>query len=122
MVVSSTKLGLGGTVVLQSTGADQAGEAVCETGFGDLIVIGLGLVTIFLVMLAVYRGTLAFNKYGSPRTEKKREGQEQLKGAGITLMGAFMPGIFATILDQVGLVTLSCVDLGNVLVTMPVLF
>lgn len=112
---------LGETVVLQS-GADQAGTAVCETGFGELIVIGLGLITIFLVLLAVYRGTLAFNKYGSPRTEKKREGQEQLKGAGITLLGAFMPGIFAAILDQVGLVTLSCVDLSNVLVLAPVMF
>lgn len=112
---------LGDTVVLK-TGAQKAGKAVCQTGFGDLIVLGLGLVTVFLIMLAVYRGTLAFNKYGSPRTEKKREGQEQLKGAGITLAGAFMPGIFAAILDQAGVVTLSCVDLSNVLVTVPMLF
>lgn len=118
--MSMNVLGVGtvGGTVLQ-TSADQAGKAVCQTGFGELITLGLGLITIFLILLAVYRGALAFSKYGSPRTEKKREGQEQLKGAAITLAGAFVPGIFAAILDQTGLISLSCVDLSNVLVTVP---
>lgn len=108
------------TIILQSS-SKKAASAVCGTGFGDVIMIGLGLITIGLVLLASYRGVLAFNYYGSPRTEKKREGQEQLKGAGITLLGAFAPAIFAGVLDKAGLDLLSCVNLGNVLLVPPIL-
>ncbi|MFW6382529.1 MAG: hypothetical protein ACOCZD_00640 [Haloferacaceae archaeon] len=117
-------LGLAATPLLAApaaaTAAEEAGSAMCQTGLGELITFVLGLISVGLVLLSAFRGAIAWNNLGSARTDKKQQGRDQLKGAGITLGGAFLPPIFGVALDQGGIDTLSCVDFGNVLVITPV--
>lgn len=97
--------------------ASEAGSAMCSTGLGQLVTFVLGFIVVMLVLIAGLRGAMAWNNMGSARKDKKRQGREQLQGAGITLVGAFFPALFAVGLDQAGINTLSCVDFGNVLMT-----
>ncbi|WP_053773184.1 hypothetical protein [Halorubrum tropicale] len=106
--------------VAAQSAAEEAASAMCETGLGSLITFVLGLITVGLVLLSAFRGAIAWNNLGSARTDKKQQGRDQLKGAGITLGGAFLPPIFGVALDQGGIDTLSCVNFGNVLVITPV--
>jgi hypothetical protein len=93
---------------------------MCQTGLGSLITFVLGMISVGLVILSAFRGAIAWNNLGSARSDKKQQGRDQLKGAGVTLGGAFLPPVFGVALDQAGINTLSCVDFGNVLVITPV--
>jgi len=106
--------------VAAQTAAEEAASAMCQTGLGSLVTFVLGLITVALVLLSAFRGAIAWNNLGSARTDKKQQGRDQLKGAGVTLGGAFLPPIFGVALEQGGIDTLSCVNFGNVLVITPV--
>lgn len=105
----------GFTAPVTAQSANRAASMMCQTGIGDLIAIGSGLLTVGLIVLAGFRGVLAWQKMGSARSDKKKEGREALKGAVITLAGAFFFPLFAAVLDRVGINTLSCVNWANVL-------
>lgn len=109
-----------GSVAAQSA-ADEAGSAMCQTGLGGLITFVLGGIAIVLILVGAFRGAVAWNNMGSARSDKKQQGKEQLKGAGITTVGAFFPAIFAVGLDQAGISTLSCVDFTNIIYLAPYL-
>jgi hypothetical protein len=109
---------LTGAVAAQSA-ADEAGSAVCGTGLGPLITLVFGFVALALVVIALFRGAIAWNNMGSARSDKKQQGREQLKGAGLTLVGAFVPALMLQGLDSAGVPTLSCVDFGNIVFILP---
>lgn len=100
---------LAGPAVAQSA-ISQVGQAMCRNGIGDIITFGLAALAILLIILAAYRGMLAFNKMGSHQSDKQYEGKEQMVGAVKTFAGAFVPLIFGGVLDVLGVNTISCLD------------
>lgn len=97
-----------GTVMAQQ--ANQAAGMLCDSGLGSLVALALGALVIYLVLMAAFNGTIAFKALGSSRSEKKREGRERLKGAGINFAGAFFPAIFGLALDTAGIGAFSCIN------------
>jgi hypothetical protein len=95
------------TVAAQSAG--QAEEIMCQTGAGEAITFGFGLIALLLLVMAGFRGAMGLNNMGSQRSDKKREGQDQIKGAGYSLGGVFALIAFPPLLEQFGLATISCV-------------
>lgn len=95
------------TAAAQSAG--QAEEIMCQTGAGEAITFGFGLLALLLLVMAGYRGAMGLNNMGSQRSDKKREGQDQIKGAGYSLGGVFALIAFPPLLEQFGLATISCV-------------
>lgn len=89
--------------------AGQAEEIMCQTGAGEAITFGFGLIALLLLVMAGYRGAMGLNNMGSQRSDKKREGQDQIKGAGYSLGGVFALIAFPPLLEQFGLATISCV-------------
>jgi hypothetical protein len=98
------------TPAVAAQSAGQAEEIMCQTGAGSAITIAFGLIALLLLIVAGYRGALGLNKLGSSRSDKKREGQSQIKGAGYSLGGVFALIAFPPLLEQVGLATISCVS------------
>jgi hypothetical protein len=97
-----------GRAAAQSAG--QAEEIMCETGAGDAVTLLFGGLALLLLVVAAVRLTSGLNKKGSQRSDKKREGDEQLKGAGYSVGGVFVLTAFPLILEQIGLATISCVE------------
>lgn len=94
-----------------------ANDFLCGTGAGQALGLVLGLAVLLLLGIAAIRGLMAFNKMGAAREDKKREGREQLKGAGITGAGMFVPAGFGVLLDTLGVGAFSCVDWGSIVGT-----
>lgn len=115
--VAATPL-LAGSAAAQSA-ADQAGNAMCQSGMGPIVTLILGGIAAGLIIIAALRGMLAFNNLGSARSDKKQEGKEQAKGAGITLLGVFIPGFIAFALSAAGLSPFQCIDWGNIIYLTP---
>jgi hypothetical protein len=63
-----------------------------------------------LLIKVAFMGMFAFDKLNSPREQEHLEGQEQLKSAGWTFLGALVPLIFGALMDVMGVNTLSCID------------
>jgi hypothetical protein len=102
-------------VFLQSSNpVDEFGDTICGTGLGTVFALVLSAIAMYLLAIAAIRGMMAFNKLGSTRSEKQFEGKAQIIGAGKTGLGAFVPVIFAALLEVVGIRTISCLnfDLG----------
>jgi len=97
-----------GRVSAQSAG--EAEEIMCQTGAGDAVTLLFGGLALLLLLVAGIRLTSGLNKKGSQRSDKKREGDEQLKGAAYSVGGVFALTAFPLILEQVGLATISCVQ------------
>lgn len=100
---------------------DDVGEAMCGTGIGELVALMLAGISMYLIVKAGIRGTLAFDKMGGSRSETQFEGKKQLAGAGKTLGGAFVPVAFGSILEVVGMNTVSCISFDIGLMVAPVL-
>jgi len=96
------------SVAAQSAG--EAEEIMCQTGAGSAITFAFGLIALLLLIVAGYRGAMGLNKLGSSRSDKKREGQGQIKGAGYSLGGVFALIAFPPLLEQIGMATISCVS------------
>ena len=90
--------------------AGQAEEIMCQTGAGDAVTLLFGGLALLLLLVAGVRLTSGLNKKGSQRSDKKREGDGQLKGAAYSVGGVFALTAFPLILEQVGLATISCVE------------
>ncbi|WP_126665150.1 hypothetical protein [Haloterrigena salifodinae] len=101
-----------GTAMAQ---ASEAAGMMCQSGLGELIGLGLGAAVVLLLLLAAFRGTMAFKDLGQGRSEKKREGREKMMGAGITAVGAFFPAIFGMALDRVGIGAFSCIEWSGII-------
>lgn len=97
-----------GRVAAQSAG--QAEEIMCQTGAGNAITLLFGGFALLMLVVAAMRLMSGLNKKGSQRSDKKREGDEQLKGAGYSVGGVFALTAFPLILEQIGLATISCVQ------------
>lgn len=99
--------------VLIPTAAAQEGgtaeELMCGTGAGEAISIIFGLFALILSLMAAARFASGMNKRGSARSDKKREGEEQLTGALYSLGGVFVLIGFPLLLERLGLSTISCV-------------
>ena len=111
MVVAVNAMGLAPVVQAQ---ASAASDFLCGTGAGQLLGLGLGAATIALGAIAGFRGTMAWNNMGSARTDKKQQGREQLKGAGVTGVGMFFPAMFGVALDRVGVGAFSCINWNTI--------
>ncbi|SFS09983.1 hypothetical protein SAMN05216559_3634 [Halomicrobium zhouii] len=98
----------------QGSPIDEVGDAMCGTGIGDLVALLLAAISMYLIVKAGIRATMAFDKLGEARSETQFEGKKQLAGAGKTLGGAFVPVAFGGILEVVGMNTVSCLsfDIG----------
>ena len=94
--------------------AAQAGDMMCGTGLGQLLGLGLGLAALGLFTISMFRFVGAWNNMGSARSDKKQEGREQMKGAGLTFAGGFAPGVFGVLLDKAGIGAFSCIDWTNI--------
>ncbi|WP_339106277.1 hypothetical protein [Haloterrigena salinisoli] len=101
-----------GTAMAQQ--ASEAAGMMCQSGLGELVGLGLGAAVVLLLLLAAFRGTMAFKDLGQGRSEKKREGREKMMGAGITAIGAFFPAIFGMALDRVGIGAFSCIEWSSI--------
>ena len=93
---------------------NEFGDTICGTGLGTVFALVLSAIAMYLLAIASIRGMMAFNKLGSSRSEKQFEGKQQIIGAGKTGLGAFVPVLFAGLLEAVGIRTISCLnfDLG----------
>lgn len=107
-------IGTAGVVRAQVSAAN---DFLCGTGAGTALGLLLGVLVLVLLGIAAVRGLMAFNKMGAAREDKKREGREQLKGAGITGAGMFVPAGFGVLLDTLGVGAFSCVDWGSIVGT-----
>lgn len=95
---------------VSAQGASQAEEIMCQTGAGNAVTLLFGGLALLLLLVAGIRLTAGLNKKGSQRSDKKREGDEQLKGAAYSVGGVFALTAFPLILEQIGLSTISCVQ------------
>ena len=95
---------------VSAQGASQAEEIMCQTGAGNAVTLLFGGLALLLLLVAGIRLTSGLNKKGSQRSDKKREGDEQLKGAAYSVGGVFALTAFPLILEQIGLSTISCVQ------------
>ena len=100
-------------VAAQAT--QEASNVMCSSGLGPVITLAFGLITIGMLLLAAFRGALAWQKMGSARSDKKKEGRDAARGAVITFCGAWFFPLFAVVLNKAGVSTLSCVNFANVL-------
>lgn len=117
-------IGLGTTATpaaAETSPISNVGEAMCGTGIGDLIALILAGISMYLVVKSGIRATIAFDKMGEARSETRFEGKKQLAGAGKTLTGAFVPVAFGSILDVIGMNTISCLSFEIGLVITPIL-
>lgn len=106
--------GLSGAVAAQT---EEASGILCGSGVGTAVGLGLGMGIVLLILIGGIRAMMAFNKMGGSREQDKRDGREQLKGAGLTLGGVFVPGIIAGLFEALGLGGISCVDWGALVPT-----
>lgn len=115
---------LGGTIgfagVASAQGASAASGVACGTGLGDLLRLGLGILVLMFAMLALVRLMMGVNNKGSTRSDKKQEGNEQIKGAGFTAAAVFIPAIAAGAFSYAGIPFFSCVNLNKILGTIVV--
>jgi hypothetical protein len=88
----------------------QLQDALCGTGIGPLLGIVLLLIALYLLVKALFRGMIAFDKMGSSRTEDVRTGRQQLRGSVMTILGAMVPGIFLAVMEIIGYPTVSCIS------------
>lgn len=102
-------------VLAQSTGAAEAGEIMCDSGLGQLVSLALGAFVVFLLLLGSFRMLNAVKDMGSPRPDKKKQGREELTGSLVTLGGVFALPALALALERVGLTTLSCVQMDQII-------
>jgi len=101
-----------GTAAAQDGGLDAAGQAMCGSGLGQAITIAFGFLAGIMVLVGVARGAAGFQKMGSARSDKKREGEEQMKGAAYAFGGVFFLIMAPGLLELIGLSTFSCVNLA----------
>lgn len=100
--------------VLLPTAAAQAGDAdqiMCGSGLGAAITLGFTFLAAIMVLVGIGRGVTALQKMGSARSDKKREGKEQLKGAAYSFGGVFLLMMAPGLLEYLGLATFSCVEI-----------
>ena len=87
-----------------SAGAtEQVGTVACQLGVGDLVTFVIAALATFHVVKGAITATLAFNKLGSPRVDRQRQGRRTMIGALQVTAGAFFPlvvgAIFTVVLD-----------------------
>ena len=99
----------------------QVQDAVCGTGLGPLLGIVLILIALYLLIKAVIRGMMAFDKLGSSQTEEVQRGQRLLRGSMMTVVGAMVPGVFLAIMEVIGYPTISCISKNVQILTVTVL-
>lgn len=87
------------------------GEALCETGFGEIILAGIALFSIVLLFKFAFKVMNALDKYNSPKQHEHEEGVEQMQSSVTTFLAAVFPAAFAAILDIMGINTFSCLEL-----------
>lgn len=89
------------------------GEAVCGTGIGvlaGLAVIGLSM---YLLIKALIKGMMAFDKSKSQSAKRSQEGRSEMSEAAKTGAGAFLPAIFAGVFEVMGINMVSCMSPGE---------
>ncbi|WP_246989152.1 hypothetical protein [Halorientalis marina] len=114
LLVTVTTWGIYAQTTTSSGGAggntQQVQDAVCGSGLGPLLGIILVLIALYLLIKAVLRGMMAFDKLGSSQTEEVQRGQRLLRGSVMTVVGAMVPGIFLAMMEVIGYPTVSCIS------------
>lgn len=90
----------------QGGGAD---DLMCGTGAGQAVTLLFGVLGLALALVAAFRAVTGLNDMGSARSDKIRQGQDKLKGAGLSMGGVFVLIAFPALLEAVGISTFSCV-------------
>jgi hypothetical protein len=85
-----------------SAGAtEQVGTVACRLGVGDLVTFAIAALATVHVVKGAITATLAFNKLGSPRADRQRQGRRAMIGALQVTAGAFFPVVVGAILTVV---------------------
>lgn len=108
LVVASTA-----PAAAQDTGA--ASDAFCSSGIGEVVGLALVLLSVLLGLYAAFRLSIGLMNMGSSRQDKIQDGRQQVKGAGLALMGALAPAAISAILATLGIPTVDCIDLSSYL-------
>jgi len=90
-------------------------EAFCSSPLPELIGAGFGAIFVGLVLFSAARGGWAFFDRGSHKQDKKRRGNERLRGAGETFGGAIAFAGF--ILPVAALYLPVCLGVGGDLIS-----
>lgn len=84
-----------------ASAAGQVGSIACRIGVGDLVTFAIAAIGIFHVVKGAYTATLAFNKLGSTRVDRQREGRRAMIGALRATAGVFFPVVVSAIFTVV---------------------
>lgn len=90
---------------------DEVGEALCDSGFGELILYGIALFSVVLLFKVIFQVMSALDKYKSTRPGEHEEGVQKMESAVWTLVAAIAPVMLAAVFDLVGIYTFSCLEL-----------
>lgn len=90
---------------------DEVGEALCDSGFGELILYGIALFSVILIFKVIFQVMSALDKYKSTRQGEHEEGVQKMESAVWTLAAAVAPVMLAAVFDLVGIYTFSCLEL-----------
>jgi hypothetical protein len=86
-----------------ASAADQVGSVACRLGIGDLVTFAIAALAVFHVVKGAITATVAFDKLGSPRADRQRQGRRAMVGALQATAGAVFPvvvgAIFTVVLD-----------------------
>lgn len=97
-------------VLVQPTLAqfDEIGDALCESGVGELIAYGFALFAVVLIIKFGFMVMAALDKYDSPKPQEHEEGVDLLKSSAFTLLAAFAPLLIGVVFELIGISTFTC--------------
>ncbi|WP_424017317.1 hypothetical protein ACOZ4N_15765 [Halorientalis pallida] len=86
-----------------ASAADQVGTVACQLGVGDLVTFAIAALAVFHIVKGAITATVAFDKLGSARADRQRQGRRAMIGALQVTAGAVFPvvvgAIFTVVLD-----------------------
>lgn len=90
---------------------EEVGEALCDSGLGEIIAYGIALFSIVLLIKFIFMVMSALDKYDSPKPQEHEEGVDLMKSSAFTLMAALSPVLLGFLFEVVGIATFSCLEL-----------
>ncbi|MFC4986294.1 hypothetical protein [Saliphagus infecundisoli] len=106
--------------VIAQSALEEASTVACSGALGQAIFLFFGLLTLVLILIGLAQIAIGF--LGTGRGSGRRGERNTVVNGVITLVGGLFLGSAGAVLDYVGVNLDSCLEGGEILVTMPFVF
>jgi hypothetical protein len=93
-------------------GSGPASQVICGNdtamALATMLEIVLGILVMVFLFTGMFRGAFGFNKKGSTKQQKVQEGDEQIQGAGYSVLAAATPALFFLAIEVAGFGVIQC--------------